>query len=158
MCGIGGLMPQQIAIRSRLKIALIARARFFTDRERYGAVGVFFLDGADDIADHVIREVRILAALQDKGAVAQRIALLAAGEDLLLAQPIALGVLVACPESAVQTIVLAVGGELDQAAQVHLVAVPLSAHLIRRLGQRRVMRGTFDQLLELLIAEIPILS
>ena len=63
MGGIGGLVPQQIAIRARFIIPLVAYARFFADRERHGTVGILLFDRADDLADHIVGIIRILTAL-----------------------------------------------------------------------------------------------
>ena len=155
---VGGLVPQQIAVGARFEVSLITFARFFADRQRHGAVGITLFDRSDDITDQIIGIIRILAALQHEGAVPQRVALFTAGQDLVLAQAVTLGVGVPSAQSAVQTVIFAVRGELDQPAQIDRVAVVLAAHGVRRRRQRGVMRRIFDQRTQLSVGEVTIYS
>ena len=149
-----GLMPQEIAVCTRVKVCLIARARLFADGERDGAVGIALADRGDDGADLVVGIVGILAALQDKGAESERIALAAAGEDVHQLQPVAGGVPVSVPDAAVVAVVFAVVGKFDESAHIDRVAVSLTAHRIRRLAQQFVRRVRLQQRAERLVRQV----
>ena len=82
-------VPQQIAICARVEHSLIFLTGEFAERQRNGAVGEFTLYPCDDAADLVSGEYP-LAALEHKGAKAERIPLAAAGVYLLLGKDIAL--------------------------------------------------------------------
>ena len=123
----GGLVPQQIAPRTGIVIALIALARFLPDRKRDAAVRMLRSNRGDQFADFVIGVIGILAALQDKCPVAERIALFAAVENLLICQAVALCMAVARADAAVIAVVFAVVRKLDQAAQKDRIAVPFAA-------------------------------
>ena len=70
-----------------------------------------------------IRKVRIFAALQNNGPKSQLISLVAAGEDLLLAQAVSLRVFIPASDTAIIAVVLTVVRKLDQAAQIYLFPV-----------------------------------
>ena len=147
-------VTQQVAVRARVIKALIAAARLFADRQGDGAVGVTLPDRRDDLTNAVVGIIRILAALQDKGAISQRVALGTAGKDLIPAQPIALDASVLCAQTTVTAVVFAVIGELDQPAQKNSVAVALTAHGVGGSAQLSVITIAVDQLTQGAVAEI----
>ena len=63
MSRVGGLVPQQIAVRSDFKIPLIALARLLAYREGDRAVGVFASYSRYDITYDIIGIIRILTTL-----------------------------------------------------------------------------------------------
>ena len=81
------------------------------------------LDAANQVTEDIVGIVDVLPALKDGGAKVQLIALVAAVQNLFLAQAVTLDMTVGPAQSAIIAIVLAVGGELDEAAEVDLLAV-----------------------------------
>ena len=78
-------VAQQVAIRARIKIGLVAGALLFADGKGNGAVGMLLADSGHKVAHTRIGKIRVLATLQHEGAKAQPIALGTAGQNLLLA-------------------------------------------------------------------------
>ena len=89
-----GFVPEQIPVRAGVIQPLKALVSALTKRKRDCAVGVFLPYRAYDIAHHVVGIVRVLAALQNKGAEAEPVTVFTAGEYLLLAEAVAHGVFV----------------------------------------------------------------
>ena len=133
VCGIGRLLPQKIPLRSGIKIRLIALPAFLPDGQGNGAVRMVSMDLRYQLAHPLIGIPRILAPLQHKGAEAQLAALPAAVQNLLLAQPIAPGVLITPADAAVIAVVLADVGELDEPPEIDLMTVDPVPHLPCRL-------------------------
>ena len=117
------LVPEQIPVCARVKICLITRSFFFPDRECHCTVRVCPLDRRHQVADPFIRKIGVFSALQHKGAKSKLIPRRAAGEDLLLREPVALGTCIAPADTAVITVIFAVVGELDQPADIDLFSV-----------------------------------
>ena len=128
VAGIRRFVAQKIAVCPRGVELFKALSSALAKRQRDGAVRVGFANGTDDIHHALIGKVRVLAALQNEGAEAEVIAYLAALQDLFLGQAIALGIAVASANAAVQAIVFAVVGILDQSADIDLTGVVLFAH------------------------------
>ena len=122
---IRGLVAKKIALRPRIKEPLIALVRPFADRERNRAVRVLRLDCADNTDKPVIGKVRVFAALQDKGAKPEPVALHTAEEYILLREPVALRLRVAPLQTAVMTVVLTVTRKFNEAPREHLIPVNL---------------------------------
>ena len=122
------LVPEEVAVCAGGKEPLVAGPAALADGERDGAVRERGADGGDDVRHSVVREVRVLPALEHEGAEAQFVPRLAAGEDLRLVQAVALRAGVAAPDAAVAAVVLAEVGELDQAADEDAAAVGAVAH------------------------------
>ena len=128
MVRVRRLVPEEVAVCAGGKEPLVAGPAALADGERDGAVRERGADGGDDIRHSVVREVRVLPALEHEGAEAQFVPGLAAGEDLRLVQAVALRAGVAAPDAAVAAVVLAEVGELDQAADEDAAAVGAVAH------------------------------
>ncbi len=128
-------MAKEIAIRACVAQATVAFNRPLADGERHGDVWMAFLDGGDDAAHFVIGEERVLAALQHKCPKTSGIALLETIKYLLLGQAVADRRLVASPNAAVETVVLAEIGELHEPADEDLIAELLEPQLVRMLLQ-----------------------
>lgn len=129
MLFIRSLMAQQISVRPCIKIALIAFLWLFSDRECNCAVRILCLNPGHYPTDALIRIVRILTALQHKGAKAKLIATLAACHNLLRAQAIAVRVRITVPYAAIEAIVFAVVGKLYQPSYKNLIAIGLVCFL-----------------------------
>ena len=114
---ICSLMTQKIPIRTGIIKRLIALAIAFAQREGDGTVRVFLPNCAHKRNHSLIGEIRVLSALQHKGAKAERVSLLAALKDLLNTQPIPLRILIAAANAAVIAIISADVCEFDQSAQ-----------------------------------------
>ena len=121
--GVRGLLPQQIAVRAGTVPGLVACPRPLADGERHRAVRVAALDLPHEGGDPLLGVCGILAALQNEGAEAEAVALVAAVEDLPVRQPVALRVPVVAADAAVEAVVPAVVGKLDEPAQKDGVAV-----------------------------------
>ena len=79
-------------------------------------------DGRSQIADPFVRIPGILSSLQDKGPKTQRIALIAAVQDLLFVQAVALGIFIGPADPAVIAVVFAPAGDLDQSPQINVLS------------------------------------
>ena len=118
-------VSQQIAFGSGIKELLIALLLALAYRKRDGAVRMPFLYGADYRYDEFVRVIRVLTALQYKGAETELVAHVAARKDQIFAEAIALGIRVATSDAAVIAIVFAIISEFYQAAEVNLLTVVL---------------------------------
>ena len=135
----GGFVPQQIAVGARVKIRLVAVARLFAHRQGDGAIGISGANRRHNGAKAIIGKIRVLAALQHKGAKPQPVSFGTAGENLVIAQPVAGGTAVTAANSAIIAIVFAVIGKFDQPAYIYLVAVHGTTRRVSRLRQRRIV-------------------
>ena len=77
----------------------------------------------DERRQSVVGVIAVFSALQDESTETQFISGAAAGQDGVRCKPVAHGVRIAFADSAVQTIIPAVVGELDQAADVDIPTV-----------------------------------
>ena len=123
---VRGFVPQQIAVGARLEHGLIRLARKLAERQRDRAVGELRLDAAHRAADFLHAERAVLAALHDERAEAEMVALAGALENLVLGQPVAVGVRVGAADAAVQAVVAADISDLDQAADINVRAIDLT--------------------------------
>lgn len=103
--------------------------RFFAYRKRYSAIGKITLYRTDNIAYHIIAVIRIFSALQYKRSEAKLIACFTAIKYLLLAEPVALCLLVTAPYSAIITVVFTVVGKFYQTSDINVLAVVFSRTL-----------------------------
>ena len=144
--GIGRLMAQEVAIRPGLAHGAVGLGRELSQRERHGAVGVVPLDAADEAADRLERKAA-LAALQNKGAEAERVPLGAAAEDLLGRQAIAGHGGVRAADAAVIAVVFAAVADLDQTADKNTVSVNFLPRVVGQRGGvlRQLGRETRDE-------------
>ena len=135
--GAGRLVAQQVAVRARLAQARKALVAPLTQGQRHRAVRIARLDRAHNVLNPFVGEESVLAALHHERAKAQRVALLAAGQNVVLPKPVARAACVAAADSAVQAVVFADVADLDQPADEHAVAVGLPPNRIRAPGQQR---------------------
>ena len=105
---VRGLVAEQVSVRAEVEEPLIAFAAFFAERERKSAVGVARLYFADDFSHTLVGEIRIFAALKHKGAEAEAVALVAAFDYIIEAEPVALAQAVASSYPAVEAVAAAV--------------------------------------------------
>ena len=115
---VGGLVPQKIAIRPGLLEQPVGFIAPLSEGEGDGAVGEGGTNGGNDPAHPLVVVPGVLAALQDEGAEAARVALAAAGQNLLRAQSVAAGVSVVAADAAVDAVILAVIREFHDASDV----------------------------------------
>ena len=115
---VGGLVAEEVAVRPGVKEPLIALPGPLPQGEGHGAVGVAFLDLPNQGAEDLVGKIAVLAPLEDKGAEVQGVALLAAGQNVLRGQAVAVAVCVAPPDTAVETVVFADVADLDEAPGV----------------------------------------
>ena len=139
MIRVRSLLPQKIAVRPGFFISQIGLPALLPDGKRYGAVRIFLPDRPHNPADPLVRIVHVFAALQDKGPKSQRVPLLAAAQDLLVAEPVALRFAVAPANAAVPTVIPAVVGELYEPAQIDVFSVILLPYLSRGGVQDRFL-------------------
>ncbi len=81
MGGVCCFVAQQVAIGTGLKEALVGVVRAFADRECDRAVRIAFFNVGDQAAQACVRIIRVFAALEHKGAEADLVAFLTAGQD-----------------------------------------------------------------------------
>ena len=115
-------MAQQIAVGARLAQTAVALAATLADRERHRDVGMARLDGLKQSAEPLVCGVGVLAALEDERPEAGGVAVLQAGEYLLVREAVAADVAVVAADAAVEAVAAAEVGELDQPADVDGVA------------------------------------
>ena len=127
------LVAEQVAVCTGVKHLLVLLSAVLAQRESHGAVWVARLDGGHQGADPGDGE-DALAPLEDEGAEAQLIALGTAGEDVLIAEQIALAGLVGLADAAVVAVVAAVAGHFDKAAEENIRAVDRLPDGYRLLG------------------------
>ena len=119
----GRFVPQKIPVGSGVKEPLITFPAAFPHREGDGAVGIPLFDGGHQLAKPFVCKPGILPALQHKGAKTQGVAHVAAGENLLLCEPVALSPPVAFADAAVVAVVFAKIGKFYEPAQIDLFSV-----------------------------------
>ena len=124
-------VAQQIAPCTCIKIGLIVFSCLFADGECNSTVGKCRMDRSHKRADPFCCKIKIFPALQDKGTKAECIAFSAAGEDFFFCQPVAVGMTVSGPDTAIVAVIFAVIGKLDQTAHKNSISVHLSADKIR---------------------------
>ena len=73
----------------------------------------------------------VLAALQYESTESQPVSLLAAGTDLFFREPVAVSLRIAPSYAAIETVVFAITGYFDQAPDIDVRTVILSAHPVR---------------------------
>ena len=132
-------MAEQIPVRAGFIEPPVACAGTLADRKGDGAVGELMPDLRDNLTEPVICEIPVLAALQDEGAEAQPISQVAAGEDVLFCQPVALCVCVAFADAAVVAVVFTVVCKFDQPADVDVMSVMEMADIPRQF--KKMFRG-----------------
>ena len=122
---IGGLVAQEIPPRPGLVPQAVHRLLPLPQREGHGAIGV----APGDLRHHIGYKIRgkgaVLPALEDKGAKAPAVALLAAIEDGLFGEAVAGEGAVIPADAAVVAVGAAIVGALDEAADVNAVSKPL---------------------------------
>ena len=123
VAGGGRLVAEQVPVGPGLFQQAVALLAALPHGKGDGAVRPALLDGPDHGAQALVGEPGVLSALEHKGAESQPIARLAAGEDLLLAQAVALGLGVAPADAAVVAVVFAEVGKLNQPPDEHLAAI-----------------------------------
>ena len=82
--------------------------------------------------DAIVRKMRVFSSLENEGAETEFMAACAAGQNVLRRQAVAGGAGVGAPDAAVQAVVAAEIGELDEAAHINAPA---------ERGKRRLPRG-----------------
>ena len=132
---VGRLVAQEIAVGAGIEKALVALAGLLPDRERDRAVRERRADVPHDLTDAVVREIRVLAALEHERPKPEGMSLPAARQDLVLGETIARGGAVAAPDAAIVAVVPAIIGELDQAAHIDVRAVALPPDGVGRGAQ-----------------------
>ena len=128
MLRAGSLMAQQIPAGSRVKKPLIAFPLFLPQGQGDGTVGKFPVNRSHQRLHHLVRHGRILTALKDEGAETQTISFPAAFQDFLLIHPVADGMSIAFPDSAVIAVVPAYIGHLHQPPDVNLFSIDRFPH------------------------------
>lgn len=73
MAAVRRFVPQQKPVRARVKERLVALPAALPDGKRNGAFGKPRFDFTDDGAEAFICKIRVLAALQNKGAKAEAV-------------------------------------------------------------------------------------
>ena len=76
-------MAQKIPAGSGVEKRFVVLPRPLADRKGYHAVGIFGANAVKDVTKPLSLEIRILAALQDKGALAACVAGVTTGENVL---------------------------------------------------------------------------
>ena len=129
---VGALVPQQIAIRACFPKTAVTFRASFSDGQRDRAVRIAPLDGSHQFDDTVVCKVRVFSALKNKGTETEFVASRAAGQNFLRRQAVAGGMGVGAPDAAIQAVIAAEVGELDEAAHIDTSAEG---------GTRRLPRG-----------------
>ena len=127
------LVAEQVAVCTGIEHLLVLLPAVLAQGEGHGAVWVARLDGGHQGADPGDGE-DALAPLEDEGAEAQLVALGAAGENVLVAEQVALAGLVGLADAAVVAVVAAVAGHLDEAAEEDVRTVDRLPDGCRPLG------------------------
>lgn len=83
MQGIRRLVPQEIPVRARFPQAAVAFLAPLSEREGDGAVGKTCFQLPKNVAEKLVGKMKILTALENEGAKAERVSLPGAGKDLL---------------------------------------------------------------------------
>ena len=109
----GGLMPQEVPVRTGFLQGFVAFAGPLAQRQGDGAVGVFGFDLSYDAAEHLVREMPVFAALQNERTKAQVIATADAVHDLGFTQSVSLKVGIAFTDATIVAVVLTYVGKFD---------------------------------------------
>ena len=133
---VRGLVPKQIPIRPRLKIADIRIMRFLSDRQSDRGIGEILANMTDYLNKSIIGKIRILPPLQDEGVIPEFLPVCATSENLLFREPIPADIFRFRVNAAVITSVFAVVGEFDQSAEKNTVAVCGATHVVRGFAER----------------------
>ena len=80
---VGRFVTKKIPLGTRIKQSFVTFVTAFAERKRYCAVGIFLLDYLHNIAHNIIGKISVLSALQNKGAKTERVACIAALQNLL---------------------------------------------------------------------------
>ena len=80
---VGRFVTKKISVCTRIKQSFVTFVTAFAERKRYCAVGIFLLDFLHNIAHNIIGKISVLSALQNKGAKTERVACIAALQNLL---------------------------------------------------------------------------
>ena len=128
--GVRRLEAEEVAVGARLAPRGEVLVGPLAEAERDGEAGRR-PDRADDVGHPAARQAVVLARLQDDGAVAEPLRRPGAGEDLVLRHPVAGQRVVRGRDAAVGAAPDAVVRDLDEAAQVDLVAHALAPHGVR---------------------------
>ncbi len=126
--GIRRFVPKQITGSAGIEQALVRFPRALAQGKGDGAIGVALVDGSDYANHAIVGKERVFPALEHKGTETQIVALFAACQDLVFAKAVAVCTGIAAPDAAVEAIVLAVVGELDEPAGEDVLAVALIGH------------------------------
>ena len=118
-------MPEQITVCPCIKKPLVAFFGPLPQGKGYGTVRIAAADLADNLYHPVIIKIRVFPSLKDKCPEAQLIALPAAGEDLVPCEPVAVKLAVIPPDPAIETVVFAIVGKLDESPDVYIMAIDL---------------------------------
>lgn len=123
MAVIAGFMAQKISVGSRVKKCPVACLAPLACRKCDGAVRETFTDLSDKICKPCLGERGVLAALEDEGTESKAVSFVAAGKDGVLVKTVTAGSPVAPADTAVETVVLAIVGELNKPPQEDVLAV-----------------------------------
>ena len=116
-------MAQQVTVGAGIIEALVAGPVFLTQGQRDGTIREPVMDLGDDFDHAIIGEIGIFATLQDKGPVAEFIARLAALDDFVLAEAVAVDGAIAGADAAIIAVIGAIVGKLNQAADENATAI-----------------------------------
>ena len=116
-------MAEQVAVSAGIKQSLIALLASLTERQCDRTVRVFGTDCGDDFLHPLVCEIGIFSALKHKGAETEIISLATAGENLVETQAVAVCMWIATANSAVEAVIFAVVGKLNQSAQKDFLMV-----------------------------------
>ena len=126
---IGRLMPEEIAVGTRLKKQAVGFLRSFSERQRNRAVREALPDFRNQSGQVSIRKLRIFPALQDKCPEAEFISLPAAFEDFLLCQTVAADARAAVADAAVKAVISAVVADFQKTAYIDVRPVDRSGRM-----------------------------
>lgn len=93
------------------------------------------MDCVNDVCQDGIGKISILASLQNEGAKAQLISVLAAVQNGLLRQAVSAGILVAPPDSAIEAVIFAVVCKFDQATDEDTVLIMYLSDMSRTFAE-----------------------
>ena len=128
VCSVVCLMTQQIAVGAALAPQRIDLTAVLAQRQGDGTVRPTSAHVADNVGHPLGALVAPLTALQHKGAEPQPIALLATVQHLLACERVSLDMAVAAADAAVQAVVAAHVGQLDEPPQIDAGSILLLCH------------------------------